>query len=243
MDYQKIASIAAPSLTPLAPAAVLMQGLHDGLVLSGMNTSMAWIPAASSGLGMELTGFLASKMTVRALKMGDGVSFFLAALGIVGYVAFAVIGIQRVPNADMFQAFVGMSTIAYFAYGVYEWMTTKDEKKNKAAADALKIEDAARRSEIEYNEQMAALEKGRAESAHRAKLDEIRLAKLGAGTSAGRQKSPVESTGRNYNFTPEKLKAVRDFLSANPGASESEVSAAVGLKRSATYLYMAEATK
>ena len=206
MDYQKIASIAAPSLTPLAPAAVLMQGLHDGLVLSGMNTSMAWIPAASSGLGMELTGFLASKMTVRALKMGDGVSFFLAALGIVGYVAFAVIGIQRVPNADMFQAFVGMSTIAYFAYGVYEWMTTKDEKKNKAAADALKIEDAARRSEIEYNEQMAALEKGRAESAHRAKLDEIRLAKLDASRNGNLPK--VSETFRtDWRNLPDEEKA------------------------------------
>ena len=231
MDYQKIASVAAPSLTPLAPAAVLMQGLHDGLVLSGMNTSMAWIPAASSGLGMELTGFLASKMTVRALKMGDGVSFFLAALGIVGYVAFAVIGIQRVPNADMFQAFVGMSTIAYFAYGVYEWMTTKDEKKNKAAADMLKIEDAARRSEIEYNAQMAALEKGRAESEHRAKLDEIRLAKLDAGRPNVVQS--VRSTsvqGLNKDW----LQKTRDYLAQKPDATTREISAMLGASSPST---------
>jgi hypothetical protein len=226
MELQKIASVAAPACTPLGPAAILIQGLHDGLVKSGMNTSVAWLPAILSGAGMELTGFLASKMTVRAIKNQDWASMCVAACGIVGYVVFAVIGIQNVPNSEMFQAFVGMSTIAYFAYGVYEWMTTKDEKALKTQAAVLDLNKQKQAADLEYAERMAKIEHERLEREHRLKLDDIRLAKASIGQVQAVQS--VQRTTVQNSLNPEWLQKTRDFLRTNPGATTREIAALLG---------------
>lgn len=238
VDIQKLASIAAPVLTPLGPAAVLIQGLHDGLVKSGMDTNFAWVPSSSSGIGMELTGFLASKMTVRALKGNDWTSFLLAICGIVGYIIFAVMGIQYVPNAEMFQAFVGMSTIAYFAYGVYEYMQNKDartlqalEVTTKAQEVELERKERENRMEIERI-QAEANAKAREAEAQRmltnAQTRQIKAGKPVSSVSKGVQPSSVH--GGQFQADPAKIKEIQDYwknnLATNPSLSARQVAKA-----------------
>jgi hypothetical protein len=230
-DIQKMASLASPVLTPLGPAAVLVQGLHDGLTIAGMDSGFAWFPAIMSGTGMELTGFLASKMTVQAIKNSDWRSAAFAAVGIVGYIWFAVSGIANVPNSAMFRAFVGMSTIAYFVYAVYEYITTKGQKdiiaQERAIAERKKqldLKEAEQKAEIEYRERLAKIEADKQKAEHQARLDGIRLAKVTTGQKPASSGRPVDKS----SLDPAVLAWVRTFY-ADPRNSGKAAAAMVGV--------------
>jgi flagellar biosynthesis GTPase FlhF len=162
IDY--LASVAAPILTPLAPATILMSGLYAGMVAAGVDRNIAYIPAVSSGVGMELCGILASAMSFRAIKEKDLAGGALAALGIVGYVLFAMLGMSKIAGAGVFQAFVLMSLVAYFVAAIYQYFEDKKTKRVAMRTEAQENADREAAAEKQRVENEIALMNARSAS-------------------------------------------------------------------------------
>ena len=101
-----------PFLTPIMPAAMAVAGMAS----SGARTMMggfAIVPSLASGLGMEATGYLSAHLLIKAVRKNDILSGVLSLLFLIAYAGFAIHAMQNIPNAEMFQAFVGMSINTY----------------------------------------------------------------------------------------------------------------------------------
>jgi hypothetical protein len=230
LDY--IASLTAPIATPLAPATILMSGLYSGMVASGVNSYIAFIPAISSGVGMELSGFLAGSLTFRAIKERDLAGGILAAIGIVGYVSFAALGMSKIPNAGVFQAFVLMSLVAYFVTAIYQYFEDKVAKKSKERIDKNDDADRATKAEKARMENDIAMLKAQtenkvAELAAQAIIEKEKSNQ--ARADARKAKSQVSNGGVHggqFKANPDLIKAIADFWKNNPTASDREVAKA-----------------
>lgn len=209
MDY--VASIVAPLITPAAPAFMLMSGLHSGMVASGVNNYVAFVPAAASGIGMEFSGMLAGAMTFRAIKERDLAGGILAGVGVLGYVTFAVMGMTRIANSGVFQSFVLMSLVSYFVAGIYQYFEEKKSTAAKTVVDKIGLIRA------ETNKLNA----------------EIRKAKVSTGGQTVGQAigQTVGQAGRQatqFVADPATIAEIAAYWQANPQASLRDCAAFVG---------------
>jgi len=223
LDY--VASTTAPILTPLAPATILMSGLYTGMVASGVNSYIAYVPAISSGIGMELSGFLAGSLTFRAIKERDLAGGALAVLGIVGYVSFAALGMSKIPNAGVFQAFVFMSLVAYFVTAIYQYFEDKKIKKDKERVDKNDDADRAAKAEKERIENNIAMLEAQtkskvAELAAQAIIEKEKSNQ--ARAEARKSKNQVSNGGVHggqFKADPELIKTIIEYWQNNPNVS------------------------
>jgi flagellar biosynthesis GTPase FlhF len=164
-DIEPIELVAkfAPFLTPIMPASMAVAGMAQ----SGQNTMMGGfsiIPALASGLGMEGTGYLAAHLLIRSIRKKDLLSGILSVVFLVAYAAFAIHAMQNIENAEMFQAFVGMSVITYLGAGVFTRMKTTESEAQYEKDEAAKLQ----REELEKQRFQLDIEKERAELARQA---------------------------------------------------------------------------
>lgn len=198
MNIDKIASIAAPVMTPFAPAVTLMAGLHAGMVATGVSWWAALVPAAASGIGMEMSGMLAGAMTFRAVKERDWVGGALAALGVVGYVWFAWDGMGKIPNSGVFKTFVLMSLISYFSAAIYQYFEDKRTRTHAQVVDQVSLIKAQTSLQRAQNK----------------------------GAKIVQAVQPVQPGGQLFAANPAQVQQIRAYWAANPSATTRQVARA-----------------
>ena len=209
IDY--FASIVAPIATPLAPATILMSGLYSGMVASGVDANLAFVPAIASGAGMELSGMLAGAMTFRAIKERDLTGGILAVIGVMLYVTFAVFGMSKIPKSDVFQAFVLMSLVAYFTAAIYQYF----EDKKRDTVDLRQV----RAEEQEREISLIKAEKNLVNAERRKALT----------TGIVHVNNTVNKPGQFPKLSNEKIAEIRQYWQAHPSAKLREAGAACGV--------------
>ena len=195
----QIQSVLAPIFTPAAPAVVLGSQLYAGMIGTGTPNELASIAAVASGVGMEFSGALAFSMVLLSMRRRAWGPMTLGVFGVIGYAAFAIIGISQAQSGASFATFVLMSLIAFLGSGLYSYM--QEARKDERSGLEMVMAETAR-IQAEKNLTNA----------------ETRLAKASSGVH--RPRGQVDSV---------QAERVLAWYASNPGGTGRECARALGI--------------
>ena len=193
-DKYAVATFLAPFITPIAPAAILINTLYFGMIAMGMNTNVALVSSIATGAGAELSGMVAAYAVVQAWRRKKSGHLSVGIIAFSLYVLFMVIGIWAGNNPLALIVAVFLSIIAYLGVAVLEDLLME----HKEVAETTQ-------GQIGLTKAQASLERAKA-----------RQAEAGAPVQ---QVSTVAVHAGRFQVDAAQIERIRAYWASNPGAS------------------------